>query len=132
GAGARSVRAATREKMLAGAPQLRGAGLDPLGRGRGDRDDGPEAGKQPGRREADSFVAAAARDEGGPGGEVERVVCHLGDDRDRVDDHRDVQWGGPLARRGACVTSRFAPQVDDEVAEAVRYGRVLSEAGLAV
>jgi hypothetical protein len=40
---------------------------------------------------ADSLVAAGARDQRGPAGEVERVVCHLGDERDRVDDHRDVQ-----------------------------------------
>ena len=37
-----------------------------------------------------------------------------------------MPWGG------ACVASRFSPQLDDKVAEAVRDGCVLGEAGLAV
>src|SRR5512132_3663424 len=67
--------------------------------------------------------------------------CHLSkecsrsrlpDGCNRVDDHRHVQWGRALPWRRPCVTSRLAPQLDDQIAEAVRDGGVLSEAGLAV
>jgi hypothetical protein len=74
-----------REDVGVCASQLRGAGLDPLGRSRGDRDARAEARYQPGRREPDSLVAAAARDEGVPAGEVEGVVCAHRDEPNRLD-----------------------------------------------
>jgi hypothetical protein len=65
-----------REDTGAVAPQLRAAGLDPLGGGGGDRDARAEAREQPGRRETDSLGTATASDERVPAGEVEGIVCH--------------------------------------------------------
>src|SRR5207244_10309977 len=74
-----------REDVGAIASEVLAPLLDPFGRGRGDSDARAKSREQPRRREPDSLVAAAACDEGGPAGEVERVVCAHRDEPNRLD-----------------------------------------------